>query len=387
TLLQETQLQKHTASRHLSSELTIKLIFFTRFQPLYSPATHPIMSGRLHVFGKAVFGLMGVTQLFNYVGKDGGTKISTTINDMLGNGTLTIDGPNQFTSILGLPFTSAAGDGITSTTPGPVSGSFFWSPLLALLTLIWCHFAWHILWYAGKWAATMYVARTVAARDIHPLVRWILDIPEVPAGPLDVPDPDEIILHDAFHNWVNWRVHEIVRRLDWRNFGYAKYLARQANQMQADTMFALLWMYTFFVLVVNAKNHEVALALAATDRQRRITGRVQQRLNDQATESRDLASKLRQEKSLQFKALKSLESVDDIKREAGEKRDLDASTIRERDAEISRQADSLLALQRRANDLERKLGGMKEEKKARGAKEEERVKNLTDQNTALSTAN
>ncbi|KAL8662957.1 MAG: hypothetical protein Q9202_004280 [Teloschistes flavicans] len=345
------------------------------------------MSGHLRVFGKAVLGLLGVTQLFQSVGKDGGTKVSTTINDMFGNGTLTIDGPNQFTSILGLPFTSAAGDGITSTTSGPFSVSFFWSLLLALLALIWRHFMWHILWYAGKWAATKYVARFVAARDIHPLVRWILDIPDVPAAPLDVPDPDEMILHDAFNNWVNWRVHEIVRRLDWRNFGYAQSLARQANQMQADTMAALLWMYTFFVLVVNAKNYDLALAVAATDRQGRITRRVQQRLDDQATENRDLVSKLRQEKSLQFKAYKALDSVDDIKREAREKKDVDASAIRERDAEISRQANSLLALQRRADDLERKVSGMKEEKKALAVQEEERVKNLTNQNTALAKAN
>lgn len=49
---------------------------------------------------------------------------------------------------------------------------------------------------------------------------------------------------------------EIIERVDWRNWGFALYLYSQANEMRADAMPALLYMYAFFVAVLRAKDQE-----------------------------------------------------------------------------------------------------------------------------------
>ncbi|KAL9588362.1 MAG: hypothetical protein Q9203_002828 [Teloschistes exilis] len=193
------------------------------------------MSGHMKKFGKAAFGLLSVLPMIRKVNKDGVIDSTTVAEDMLADGTLTIDGPNFVTTLFGIPSnaTSTPVSGFSSFYSDLVSGSFFWSFLFTVLGLLWHHCGWNILWYVGKWAATQYCTRFVAAQDIHPLVRWILDIP---AAPLDVPDPEEIILTDAFNHHVDRHVREISERVGWLNTRFALYLQHQANRMHADAM-------------------------------------------------------------------------------------------------------------------------------------------------------
>ncbi|KAL9576009.1 MAG: hypothetical protein Q9212_007471, partial [Teloschistes hypoglaucus] len=271
------------------------------------------MSGFLYKFGKAALGLMTVVPMFGKVNKDGVINTTTSfVQSMATNGTLTLDGPGIINNVLG----GLASSGNTTLVSGSsfwsplVSGSFFWSLLLAVLGILWHHFFWHILWFGVKWVATAYCTRFVAAQDVHPLARWILNIP---AAPLDVPDPEEVVLNDAFNNHVTRRVMEFIPRLNLRNFRFALYLQHQANEMRADAMRAMLYMYTIYVVALRTKDQLVSDLRTRIDRQLQEIRDLNKEITGQREYRRKLAEENRDLKLRPYRLARAQQALEKVK--------------------------------------------------------------------------
>ncbi|KAI4098381.1 MAG: hypothetical protein L6R37_006520 [Teloschistes peruensis] len=351
------------------------------------------MSGHMKKFCKAAFGLLSVLPMIRKVNKDGVINSTTVAQDMLANGTLTIDGPNFVTKLSGIPSnaTCTPVSGFSSFCSDLVSGSFFWSFQFTVLGLLWHHFGWHILWYVGKWTVTQYCTRFVAAQDIHPLVRWILDIP---AAPLDVPDPEEIILTDAFNHHVDRHVREISERVGWLNIRFALYLQHQANRMYADAMRVLLYMYTIVVVAYRAKDQKIIGLRACIERQiQKIHGLEQENI-DQRKEHREYRRKIEEEQiEVKFRpnrAAEALQALEKFSKEAKDREEVLNIKLNDRDIEHTRQANMIRQMElneRVLGDRTAQLVAKVDRLQKRNDDLGDKLSDLEDQNAALDKTN